>query len=55
MKEHYIELMKITFSAYTDGKIADAGRIAANGNGRYRVFVATAQSKLNVKIEIIKN
>ena len=37
-----------------DGTVVDSGRIAANRNGHYRVFLATAQGTLNVKIEITK-
>lgn len=38
----------------TDGTVTDLNRIAANRNGHYRVFLASAQNELNVKIEIIK-
>ena len=38
----------------TDGTILDLNSIAANRNGHYRVFVATSQHTLNVKIEIVK-
>ncbi len=37
------------------GMIVDLARIAANRNGHYRVFVATAQELLTIKIEILKN
>ena len=40
MKQKYIELMEKALSAYTDG--------------HYRVFLATAEDILNVKIEILK-
>ena len=38
----------------TDGTVLDLDKIAANRNGHYRVFLATAQNILNVKIEIVK-
>jgi hypothetical protein len=38
----------------TDGKVIDSGRIAANRNGHYRVFLATAEDTLCVSIEIIE-
>ena len=38
----------------TDGKVIDSGRIAANRNGHYRVFLATAENRLQVSIEITK-
>lgn len=38
----------------TDGIILDLNQIAANRNGHYRIFAATAQNTLNVKIEITK-
>ncbi len=38
----------------TNGKIEDLKKIAANRNGHYRAFHATAQNTLNVKIEITK-
>ena len=38
----------------TNGKIEDLKKIAANRNGHYRVFLATAQNALKVKIEIEK-
>ena len=38
----------------SDGKISDLNKIAANRNGHYRTFVASAQNTLNIKIEIIK-
>lgn len=38
----------------TDGRITDLGRVAANRNGHYRAFVASADKKLSVKIEIVK-
>lgn len=39
----------------TDGTILDPDRVVANRNGHYRVFLATAQNALTVKIEIIKS
>ena len=38
----------------TSGKIIDLNRTAANRNGHYRVFIATSQNTLNVRIEITK-
>lgn len=38
----------------TDGKIIDLGRIAANRNGHYKVFSASGDKTLNIKIEIIR-
>lgn len=38
----------------TNGVIFDLNRIAANRNGHYHTFLATAQHTLNVKIEITK-
>ena len=38
----------------TNGKIVDLNKIAANRNGHYRVFIATSQNTLDVKIEITK-
>ncbi len=38
----------------TDGRIFDTGKLAANRNGHYRVFIATSQNKLGIKIEILK-
>ncbi len=38
----------------TDGTISDPAKIAANRNGHYRVFLASAQNALNVKVEIVK-
>jgi hypothetical protein len=38
----------------TDGSICDLQRAAANRNGHYRVFVATANRTLNVTVEITK-
>lgn len=38
----------------TNEKIEDLKKIAANRNGHYRAFHATAQNTLNVKIEITK-
>lgn len=38
----------------TDGRILNLNKIAANRNGHYRLFLATAQNALNVKIEITK-
>jgi len=38
----------------TSGKITDLCKLAANRNGRYRTFIATAQDTLTVKIEIFK-
>ena len=38
----------------TDGTILDLDQVAANRNGHYRVFAATAQNTLNVRIEIVK-
>jgi len=38
----------------TDGTILDLDQAAANRNGHYRVFAATAQNTLNVRIEIAK-
>ena len=37
-----------------DGKIFDSGKIGANRNGHYRLFVAEGKDILNVKIEIVK-
>ena len=37
------------------GEILDTERIAANRNGHYHVFVATAQDTLDIKIEIVKS
>ena len=39
----------------TDGDISEAGGCAANRNGHYRIFVATAQNVVNTKIEIAEN
>ncbi|MBO5052363.1 MAG: hypothetical protein J6D31_09215 [Clostridia bacterium] len=39
----------------TNGRICDLNRIAANRNGHYRVFVASAQSALHVTIEIFRS
>ena len=36
------------------GEIRDTDKIAANRNGHYRVFLATAQGPLNIKIEILQ-
>ena len=38
----------------TDGKIIDLGRMAANRNGHYKVFSASGDKTLNIKIEIIR-
>ncbi len=38
----------------TNGTVSGLNKIAANRNGHYRVFIATAQNTLNVKIEITK-
>jgi len=38
----------------TDGKIIDLGRMAANRNGHYKVFSASGDKTLNIKIQIIK-
>ena len=38
----------------TNGTILDLNMIAANRNGHYRTFLASAQNSLNVKIEITK-
>ncbi|MBE6601757.1 MAG: hypothetical protein E7637_04550 [Ruminococcaceae bacterium] len=38
----------------TSGTISDLHQVAANRNGHYRVFLATDQNTLNVKIEIIR-
>ena len=38
----------------TDGTIVDQNRIAANRNGHYRAFLATANDTLTIKIEIVK-
>lgn len=38
----------------TNGKIENLQKTAANRNGHYRVFIATASNTLNVKIEITK-
>lgn len=37
----------------TDGTICDAQKIAANRNGNYKMYFATAKKELNVSIEII--
>ena len=38
----------------TDGKIIDLGRMAANRNGHYKVFSASGDKTLNIKIQIIR-
>ena len=38
----------------TNGEILNLNKVAANRNGRYQVYLATAPTKLNVKIEINK-
>ena len=38
----------------TNGSIQDLNRTAANRNGHYRGFLATAENTLNVKIEIFR-
>ena len=38
----------------TDGKISELGKNARNRNGHYRTFYASAEKKLNIKIEIVK-
>lgn len=38
----------------TDGIICDCGKLAANRNGHYKVFYATAENTLKIKIEIFK-
>jgi hypothetical protein len=37
-----------------NGEILDTGLVSANRNGHYRAFVAVAEKKLNVHIEILK-
>lgn len=37
-----------------NGTLLDLGKIAANRNGRYRAFLASAQNTLHLKIEIEK-
>lgn len=39
----------------TNGTVTDLQKIAANRNGHYRTFLATAQNTLNVNIEIVKS
>jgi hypothetical protein len=38
----------------TDGYIVDLNKIAANRNGHYKAFLATAKDNLDIKIQILK-
>lgn len=38
----------------TDGKIVNSGSVACNRNGHYKVFYASGEGSLSVKVEILK-
>lgn len=51
--------LTVTYQGYAckytvNGSISDTGKTAANRNGHYRAFMATAQKELTVSVEIFK-